>query len=125
MHKQDIIFTVTFVLALMILIYFLSGSITGHFIQSMHCEAGACRELCTSNTDCNAGEICCDKGNFGVCETRCEKEYVLQPGYDVAVSAFPMHSPSKRGAVIFYSVLTLLVIIIGAGYFLGRKKRSK
>ena len=124
MHKQDIIFTVTFVITLMVLIYFLSGSVTGYFIQSMHCEAGVCKEFCKSNSDCGANEICCDKGNFGVCETTCEKEYIIQPQLDVDPGELPMPSPGKQ-AIVLYSALITIAILLGYAYFSKRKKSKQ
>jgi len=90
----------------------------------MHCEEGVCREFCSSTSDCDTGETCCDKGNFGVCEEACEKEYELQPELDVDIGEIPLPSPEK-GYIVFYSILTLLVIIIGIAYFLKGKKRKK
>ncbi len=124
MDNQDLIFTGAFIVALTLMVYFLGTSITGFFALTMHCEEGVCNEICRATTDCDAPELCCDKGNFGVCEERaaCEKEYILQPELEVDLKEIPLPSPTEKTNIIFYSVLAALIIVIGAAYFSKRKK---
>lgn len=122
MDKEDLIFTGAFIVALTLMVFFLGTSITGYFALTMHCEDGICKEMCEATTDCDAPETCCDKGNFGVCEETCEKEYELQPQLDIAPSQIPMKSPTPETNIVFYSVLAVLIIVIGAAYFSKRKK---
>lgn len=125
MDKQELAVVIGFVIALTVMTFFLGNSIIGYFGLSMHCEDGTCNEICAATTDCDAPELCCDKGNFGICETECENEYILQPEFDIGASEFPMQSPSGKQAILLYSVLITIVIIIGYAYFAKKKKTKK
>jgi len=128
MDRRDWTFTLVFIVSLLISLYFLGASITGRLVQSMYCEDGVCKEFCRFNTDCSGDEMCCDYGGFGVCEQAlaCAEAYQLQP--EVDIENLPMlesPAPVRKGNILLYSIITLLILLIGFLYFMGRKRESK
>ena len=131
MEKREVVFLVLLFVTFATLLYFLGTSITGHVVQSMYCEKGVCKEFCRFDSDCiGREEICCQKGDFGVCEllSLCEKPYIFQP--EIVDMNFEsktpyLESPTTviKSKIIIYVVLILLATLIGIIYFSKRKKK--
>ena len=129
MEKREVVFLVLLFVTFTTLLYFLGTSITGYVVQSMYCNNGVCKEFCMFNSDCVGNEICCEIGDFGVCEDRsiCEKPYSFQPDVEIDLRKMPnLESPTNitPGKILIYIVSGFLVVLIGAFYFLGKKYKK-
>ncbi|MDD5087079.1 MAG: hypothetical protein PHV16_04990 [Candidatus Nanoarchaeia archaeon] len=129
MEKKEIVFLVSLFIAFSLLLYFIGTSITGYVVQSMYCEDGICKEFCKFNSDCSGKEICCQLGDFGVCEelSACESPYSFQPKMELQLKKTPnIENPANitQGKIVLYLVTGFLVVLIGAIYFLGEKEKN-
>ncbi len=118
--QKELIFTVTFFFVLGAVGIFLGSTITG--FTTMHCEDGVCKETCRFDTDCDSGEVCCDKGlSQGVCEQKCVKRFEYKPtAQDPSAVDYQVHpayeSPASTNHTMFFVGLLVVVIIAGVIY---------
>ncbi|MFC2135881.1 hypothetical protein ACFLTH_14795 [Bacteroidota bacterium] len=124
MKDEDLAFTLVFAFSLVFLLFLLGNSVTGYLVQTMYCEDGVCKELCSSDSDCGA-EICCDLGGFGACDTSCKKRFILSPEIETNfdINNLPhIESPSSTNNIKAYLAIMLIVLALGILYFVkGRK----
>lgn len=127
MELRDKIFFPVFIIALLVSLFLLTGTLTGYLIydsQSMHCEAGKCYQICDSTPECNIKqEVCCEKNNFGICKIakECNKEYVFSPELEPQEN---IRSTSSANTVTF-TATTILILIVGTLYYFSRKSHKK
>jgi len=129
MKRHDIAFIVLFVMTLSLSIYSLGVSITGHVIQTKFCDQDDCKDFCRSNSDClTIGEMCCKKGDIGVCEdqTVCEERYIFEPDMDLDFETLTpeMQQPGQIGKaqISLFSIVIGIALIILFIYFWEKKK---
>ncbi|MBW2990537.1 hypothetical protein KY348_02410 [Candidatus Woesearchaeota archaeon] len=133
MNKESLKFTSLFFLGLIILIYFLGSSITGYVVQTMYCDEDKCQEFCKYDKECkNPGELCCDKGGFGVCENplTCDKGYVYSPEAKMNFDFYAeLKEPAEQSPayiektkIRIFLVLLAAALAIGIIYAYRRKK---
>jgi len=119
-------------IALAAVIYLVGISITGAISESMYCEEGVCKKLCNFDTDCSSSNICCTKGDFGVCDSlesceafvsALEDNYV---GETVEIGGAREESPADlnmKYLVPVYIILVALLLLFTLYYFLKGKKK--
>ncbi len=115
MQKKHDLFLATFVSSLAILCFFMGASIIGYtfYSSSMHCEGGICKGFCNYDEECPANEICCATMDFGICEDVCDEPFELLEKEIMPTYA----SPRSSNHLILYTILTLIVIALGAMYY--------
>lgn len=116
---RDKLFTLSFILTMTLLLYFLGNSITGHVIQTSYCDDSGCHEFCTSSTECSAQEVCCQVQDFGVCKSGCDNQYEMLAEVEYPVPYTEM--PVKPSSYLYISLI-FLTVIVGTLYFLSNKK---
>ncbi len=132
MDKNDTIFTVTFIISLSALLFFLGSSLTGNVIKdTMTCIDGDCYISCTADSDC-INQICCEKNGQGVCESEnnCESIYsVTIPMNDMELDLrrpdieSPLNHPNNNFNIELFSVLIAVTIIFGIAFFLHKHEQ--
>ncbi len=85
MEHNNLLFSTTFLITLSVLLFFLGTSDTGMFSATEQCEHGICRQTCRFDSDCEAGQACCDSDGTGVCESYlpCDKPYKYDVESDI------------------------------------------
>ncbi|MFH1396642.1 MAG: hypothetical protein ABIG93_04555 [archaeon] len=120
------------IMAIAAVVYLLGASIIGAVTQTMYCEDGFCKKFCNFDTDCSSDNVCCAKGNFGVCDSAdgCEA-YALAPkgdyvGEAVELGSVRLESPGDVKMKYLIPVYVLLIAFLLAFvlyYFLSHKKK--
>ena len=120
------------IIALASIIYILGVSITGAVTQTMYCEDGVCKKFCNFDTDCSGDNVCCIKGDFGVCDsTKSCQAYALVPagnfvGEAVDVGDARLESPDNLGMkylIPIYVLLVAFLLLFTLYYFLKGKEK--
>ncbi|MBT4648003.1 hypothetical protein HN827_05845 [archaeon] len=126
MERKDIIFLITFSLALASSIFYLGNSITGNVVQSQFCENGICNDFCRFDSDCNTNSICCNVKDNGVCTSQdsCQEKFIFETDTELDLN---MNPPITESPSIFTSfhigvfiTTTILITLIGFLYFINR-----